>query len=127
MWGISWANATAALAALSASIRPRPWLVTAGSSPVVEEFEERYNLTTQVLTEPFPYSFPLLGEDGSKLFPMPDCHGFKLEEATVDQIQAALSSGGLTSVQLVGCYLDRIYQVDGYLRYGWNVITVLGF
>ncbi|KAL2014037.1 hypothetical protein VTN00DRAFT_1562 [Thermoascus crustaceus] len=110
MWGLSWANATAALSAFGISASPR--LVTAGAGLLPEQSS---NFTTQVLKDPLPYSFPPLGQDGSKLFPMPDCHGFKLEEATIDQTQKALSSGLLSSVQLVGCYLNRIYQVDSYL------------
>lgn len=113
MWGLSWANATAALSAFGISARPR--LVTAGAGLLLPE--QSSNFTIQVLTDPLPYSFPPLGHDGSKLFSMPDCHGFKLEEATIDQTQKALSSGLLSSVQLVGCYLNRIYQVDSYLRY----------
>lgn len=74
----------------------------------------------QVLNDPFPYSFPRINEDVSQLFPMPLCNGFELEEATIDEIQMALSTGQLTSVQLLSCYLDRKYQVDNYLRYGYH-------
>ncbi|RUS19063.1 amidase signature domain-containing protein [Endogone sp. FLAS-F59071] len=49
-------------------------------------------------------------------FPMPLCHGFKLEEATVDQIQARLISGKLTSVQLVQCYIERINELNPHLK-----------
>ncbi|KAJ2957071.1 hypothetical protein NQZ79_g7143 [Umbelopsis isabellina] len=49
-------------------------------------------------------------------FPMPSCHGFTLEEASVDAIQKQLSSGKLTSRQLVQCYLDRINTVNPYLH-----------
>jgi hypothetical protein len=52
-----------------------------------------------------------------ELFPMPLCHGLTLEEATIDQMQYALSNGKLTSQQLVECYMQRIYQTDQYIKY----------
>ena len=74
---------------------------------------------SQTLQSPYPYDFPVL-QNGSLvdngLFPLPLCHGFKLEEATVDQLQRQLSNGSLTSVNLALCYLQRIYQTDGYIR-----------
>jgi amidase len=81
---------------------------------------------TQVLESPYPFVFPVL-QDGalaeSGLFPMPSCHGFTLEEATIDQMQDALSNGNITSVELALCYLKRIYQTDGYIRQeiSWNL------
>ncbi|CAM1507580.1 Fc.00g072210.m01.CDS01 [Cosmosporella sp. VM-42] len=50
------------------------------------------------------------------LFPMPDCFGFKLEEATIDRMQEALRSGRLTSVQLVQCYMVRTFQTEQYIN-----------
>lgn len=77
-------------------------------------------IENQDLTHPYPYEFPLL-QNGSMAesgqFPMPKCRGFKLEEATIDQLQDALSRGRLTSVQIVMCYLQRIYQTDEYIQY----------
>jgi hypothetical protein len=58
-----------------------------------------------------------LGHDSPELFPMPLCHGFLLEEATIDQMQHALSNTNLTSQQLVACYMRRIYQTDQYIKY----------
>ncbi|KAF7731705.1 hypothetical protein EC973_008877 [Apophysomyces ossiformis] len=49
-------------------------------------------------------------------FPMPKCNGFKLEEASIDAIQKALSSGKLTSRQLVKCYLDRVDELNPYMH-----------
>lgn len=72
-------------------------------------------VASQILSDPYPY-FPKLGSPGSSLFPMRDCHGFKLEEASVDQIQAQLTNGTFTSVQLLSCYMDRIYQTQPYLK-----------
>lgn len=82
-----------------------------------------YNATqlvdSQDLLNPYPYEFPLL-QNGSLAdtgqFPMPLCHGFKLEEASIDQLQEELSSGRLTSVQIVMCFMQRIYQTDEYIR-----------
>lgn len=74
----------------------------------------------QTLESPFPYYFPQLGSGdaaNSGQFPMPLCHGFKLEEATIDQLQNAMDKGTLSSVKIVMCYLQRIYQTDAYLRY----------
>ncbi|KAK8070423.1 amidase [Apiospora hydei] len=45
---------------------------------------------------------------------MPQCGGFQLEEATIDQMQAAMENGTLTSVQLVTCYMMRTYQTQEY-------------
>lgn len=50
-------------------------------------------------------------------FPMADCEGLTLEEATIDQMQEWMSSGLLTSRQLVKCYLGRIYQLNEYVKY----------
>lgn len=76
-------------------------------------------IESQDLEIPYPYEFPLL-QNGSMAdsgqFPMPKCHGFTLEEATIDQLQYALSRSKLTSVQLVFCYMQRIYQTDEYIR-----------
>ncbi|PQE28317.1 amidase family protein [Rutstroemia sp. NJR-2017a WRK4] len=73
----------------------------------------------QLLEDPYPYNFPVL-QNGSLAdsgqFPMPLCNGFKLEEASIDQLQSAMSNGTLTSVQIVMCYLERIYQTDEYIR-----------
>jgi len=61
--------------------------------------------------------FPLQENAGTtKLFPMPMCNGFKLEEATIDQMQTAMKKGALTSQQLVLCYLQRNYQTDDYIK-----------
>ncbi|EED17436.1 amidase family protein [Talaromyces stipitatus ATCC 10500] len=70
----------------------------------------------QIDNQPFPYDFPKLGTNGADLFPMRLCNGFKLEEATIDEIQAELNSGNLTGVQLLKCYYERIYQVQPYLN-----------
>ncbi|KAK1516624.1 amidase [Colletotrichum paranaense] len=64
-----------------------------------------------------PSVFPLLEDVGSAdLFPMPLCGTFKLEEATIDEMQAALTAGTLTSQQLIGCYIQRTYQTQEYIH-----------
>ena len=74
----------------------------------------------QDLSSPFPYEFPYLGNvsdvDASR-FPMLQCNGITIEGATVDQLQDAMSSKKLTSVQLALCYLQRIYQTDPYIKW----------
>src|SRR5277367_6031173 len=95
-----------------------------GARPNSEERDsDSYNASkvgeAQVLESPYPYYFPVL-EPGAELdsgqFPMPLCHGFKLEEATIDQLQEAMEDGKLSSKKLVCCYLQRIYQTDFYIR-----------
>lgn len=70
----------------------------------------------QVLEAPFPFEFPNI-QNETNLFPMPKCNGFRLEEATIDQLQEAMSTGLLTASQVVLCYMQRIYQTDMYLEY----------
>ncbi|KAG9229622.1 amidase signature domain-containing protein [Amylocarpus encephaloides] len=73
---------------------------------------------SQTLDSPYPYEFPAL-QNGSSAsrgqFPMPLCYGFTLEEATIDQLQAAMSNGTLTSVKIALCYVQRILQTDEYI------------
>lgn len=71
---------------------------------------------TQVLEVPFPFEFPNKRNE-TDLFPMPKCNGFRLEEATIDQLQDAMNTGLLTTSQIVICYMQRIYQTDMYLEY----------
>ncbi|KAJ5355912.1 hypothetical protein N7517_010521 [Penicillium concentricum] len=71
---------------------------------------------SQILTDPYLYDFPRLGGDGAAQFAMRPCHGFQLEEATIDQIQAQLELGTFTGVQLLECYMDRVHQTQPYLN-----------
>lgn len=42
----------------------------------------------QTLPNPYPYAFPnQFAANTSDLFPMPQCHGVIIEEATIDQLQ----------------------------------------
>lgn len=75
-----------------------------------------YNASSQVVNSPYPYDFPLDTANSTDLFPMRQCQGLTIEEATVDQLQKWMSAGKLTSVQLALCYLDRIYQTDDYIN-----------
>ncbi|GAD93283.1 hypothetical protein PVAR5_1891 [Paecilomyces variotii No. 5] len=108
VWFIWFATATVVL---STSLSSLQCFATATERSI----DHSGNFTMEILTEPFPYNFPRLGNDSSQLFPMPLCNGFQLEEATIDEMQIALSRGQLTSMQLLNCYLDRIHQVDKYL------------
>jgi hypothetical protein len=64
-----------------------------------------------------PPLIPLLKNAGTtNLFPMSDCFGFKLEEASIDDIQKALAKGQLTSVQLVLCSTVRAHQTQQYTK-----------
>jgi amidase len=74
-------------------------------------------LDVSPLQQPYPYFFPPQdAAETTALFPMPICSGVHLEEATIDQLQGYLSDRTLTSVQLLKCYLDRVYQVDKYIN-----------
>ncbi|KAF7717124.1 Amidase [Penicillium ucsense] len=73
-------------------------------------------VASQIVNDPYTYDFPKLGANGASLFPMRPCNGFKLEEASVDEIQQRMGNGSLTSVQLLDCYLNRIYQTQPYLN-----------
>ena len=67
--------------------------------------------------EPDSIFFPSLQDaNTTELFPMPQCGKFNLHEATIDQMQAAMKNGTLTSTQLVLCYLERAWQTQGYLK-----------
>ena len=78
----------------------------------------------QVLENPFPYDFPNMDAPPVALFPMPSCKGVTLEEATIDQLQDAMSRGNLTSTDILNCYLDRISQTNSYIKYA-NLIATL--
>lgn len=70
----------------------------------------------ETLQSPFPYYFPEFSKDSADWFPMPDCNGVVLEEATIDELQSAMEQGQLTSIAIVMCYLQRIYQTDEYIK-----------
>lgn len=76
------------------------------------------NVSSQTLTDPYPYYFPVL--DAQKKddtpFPMPLCYGARIEEASIAELQGYLTDGTLTSAKLVECYMRRILQVDTYVE-----------
>ena len=72
-------------------------------------------ILSQTLESPFPYDFPD-ERDPENLFPMPECNGLVLEEATVDFLQHAMGTGQLTSTNLALCYMQRIYQTNSYTK-----------
>ncbi|PYH49294.1 amidase family protein [Aspergillus saccharolyticus JOP 1030-1] len=92
-------------------------LLGVGLAVVAAASAQNDSLVTQQLDlQPYPFDFPKLGTNGSDLFPMRLCHGFKLEEASIDEIQAELEAKNFTGVQLLQCYLERIYQVQPYVN-----------
>lgn len=76
----------------------------------------------QVLGQPFPYDFPYMDAAPVALFPMPSCQGITLEEATIDQLQAAMSNGTLTAVDILNCYLARVSQTNSYIKYDYAIL-----
>lgn len=74
----------------------------------------RANATTTLVPASL---FPLEQYAGTpELFPMSPCGSFRLEEATIDQMQRAMANGTLTSQQLVMCYITRTYQTNSYIN-----------
>ena len=92
-------------------------LVIAGLTQVQASYNASSLATSQILQDPFPYDFPNENAAPVALFPMPSCHGFTLEEATIDHLQHAMSNGKLTSVNILNCYLARVTQTNGYIKY----------
>ena len=79
--------------------------------------EQRSNQPVEPLFSMNPNLIPLQqNADTENLFPMADCNGFKLEEATFTEMQDAMKAGKLTSVQLVTCYLIRTEQTQNYIK-----------
>ncbi|KAL9115075.1 MAG: hypothetical protein Q9227_000869 [Pyrenula ochraceoflavens] len=73
-------------------------------------------ITSQLLEEPFPFDYPNVNAAPESLFPMASCRNFTLAEATIDQLQSAMSQGQLTAVDIVDCYIERVEQTNGYLN-----------
>ncbi|KAH7108696.1 glutamyl-tRNA amidotransferase subunit A [Dendryphion nanum] len=74
-------------------------------------------LAVDPLQNPYPFFFPRKTDvETPGLFPMPSCSGITLEEATIDQLQGYMRNGGLTSVDILKCYLKRVRQVDEYIN-----------
>ena len=95
------------------------WPVATGAKQLMDDrhVPEDPLVVDQILSTPSAYDFPVFGGNGSDLFPMRPCRGIQLAEATIDELQAHLSTGTLTSVDLLHCYLGRIFQTDSYLSF----------
>ena len=93
-------------------------------APTTTNYDFPNAATAETLGTPFPYYFPKLGQSAADLFPMPDCNGFVLEEATIDQLQDAMGNGQLTSLQITLCYLQRIQQIDEYVKYAFMSLLI---
>jgi amidase len=78
------------------------------------------------MTNLFPHSFLLVSSVGMLgLFPFEaQAFTFKLEEATISEVQSAYETGSLTSSQLTQMYLDRI-AADDRRRSNLNSIAFL--
>lgn len=76
------------------------------------------NVSSQTLTDPYPYYFPVAGaqKEDETPFPMPLCYGTRIEEASIVELQGYLTDGTLTSAKLLECYLRRIMQVDTFVE-----------
>ena len=111
-----------AVSALCFVAWPSSTLALPSLSSVFKSLQYEHDLliganASQTLSEPFPYDFPNANAiNETDLFPMPQCHGITIEEATIDQLQEYLSQGNLTSQQLAVCYLQRIWQTDDYIN-----------
>lgn len=68
----------------------------------------------QIVPDPFPYIFA--DEDSTNLFPMPPCKGHPIEEASIDQLQSYMTSGQLTAVDILTCYIARYDQINFYIN-----------
>ncbi|RJE21941.1 amidase family [Aspergillus sclerotialis] len=90
--------------------------VAVGSAFANNGLESDSLVESQILTTPYAHDFPRLGAPGASFFQMRHCHGFKLEEASIDEIQKQLEKGTFTTVGLLECYLDRMYQTQPYLN-----------
>jgi amidase len=66
--------------------------------------------------ETYPYSSLQDAANMSELFSMPTCGSIVLEEATIDQLAGYMSTGRLTSVQILECYMERFHQVDEFIN-----------
>ena len=99
------------LVILHSSLRAYATAVSHGA-----QYSNTSNLVlSQILDSPFPYDFPD-ERTPENLFPMSECNGLVLEEATVDFLQHAMETGQLTSTSIALCYLQRIYQTNGYTK-----------
>ena len=44
------------------------------------------------------------------------CNGVVIEEATIDQLQGFMADGKLSSVQLTICCINRVFQVERFIK-----------
>jgi len=79
---------------VAARVRSLDVLANFSSTPSIEIYNASTLVTSQTLESPFPYDFPLQGQDPADLFPMPPCNGFTLEETTIEQTSGCNAYGG---------------------------------
>ncbi|RMY90947.1 hypothetical protein D0861_03360 [Hortaea werneckii] len=91
--------------------------LTLRSSSALAEFGlSNTSSSSQLSFDPYPYEFPPVSSEWNGSFPMPQCNGTVIEDATIDQLQDYLGEGTLTAQQLVKCYLQRIDQTNDYIN-----------
>ena len=90
--------------------------VVGASSPSYDTSNGTGLANSQILNDPFPYYFPEQDASPARLFAMPRCQGVDIEDASIDQLQQWLTSGDLTSVQLLTCYIQRHLQTGQYIK-----------
>ncbi|KAF7189109.1 putative amidase [Pseudocercospora fuligena] len=83
----------------------------------IELDESSFENEEQILLQPYGDEFPASNASGTTgLFPTARCHGFKIEEATIDQLQDYMKNGSITAQQLAVCYVQRMWQTDDYIN-----------
>ncbi|KXS93785.1 hypothetical protein AC579_3356 [Pseudocercospora musae] len=83
----------------------------------IELDERSFQNEEQILLQPYGHGFPAINtSETTALFPMARCHGFKIEEATIDQLQDYLKNGSFTAQQLAVCYVRRMWQTHDYIN-----------
>lgn len=60
------------------------------------------------------YNFPQT--QSAEIFPMAQCKGITLEEATIDQLQDYMLKGQISAVDLAMCYMARYVQLNGFVN-----------
>lgn len=73
----------------------------------------------QLLDHDFLYRYPLGNitvNAVATLNTLDLCNGVVIEEATIDQLQRNMVEGKLSSVQLTTCCLNRVFQVERYIK-----------
>ena len=74
---------------------------------------------SQLLSHDFLYRYPLENVSVNAVMTLNTldlCNGIDIEEATIDQLQANMMEEKLSSVQLTTCYMNRVFQIEKYIK-----------